>query len=86
MLGYKIKLFFDLEKAELFMELYGNVVMNSHALEYLKNKSNDLIRYIHSHITSLVLKGQAGILPHFIIALKFKNVSRDQSFSASYKK
>ena len=37
--------FSDLEKTELFMELYGNVLMNSHALEYLKNKSNDLIRY-----------------------------------------
>jgi len=34
-----------LEKTELFLELYGNVIMNSHALEYLKNKSNDLIRY-----------------------------------------
>ena len=45
-----INYFPDLEKAELFMELYGNVVMNSHALEYLKNKSNDLIRYIYIHM------------------------------------
>ena len=43
--------FSDLEKTELFMELYGNVLMNSHALEYLKNKSNDLIRYnLYIHI------------------------------------
>ena len=49
--SYKIKIFSNLEKAELFMELYGNVVMSSHALEYLKYKSNDLIRYCASRVT-----------------------------------
>lgn len=59
-------LFSYLEKTELFIELYGNLMMNSHALEYLKNKSTDLIRYkLYPHIIQPFVSG----LDHYFVCM-----------------
>jgi dynein assembly factor 3 len=36
------------EKTELYLELYGNVLMRSHTSHYVKDKANELIRYVDS--------------------------------------
>ena len=36
------------EKAEMFLELYGNTLLRARTSDYLRSKSKQLIRYIYT--------------------------------------